>query len=175
MEYTLKNNTKIIVRDAVKSDAENLIAYVHKVNKESKNLMREPEEFKMTLKGEEKFVEMAKNSPNSCFIIALDGDKIICTAGFSGKQLIRVRHRVSLGISVLKDYQGQGLGRKVMEELITRANKLDKTKMDLEVRIDNYGAIHLYESLGFKKEGTIKNGFFVDNKFVDLLIMGKLL
>ena len=47
--------------------------------------------------------------------------------------------------------------------------------MDLEVRIDNYGAIHLYESLGFIKEGTIKNGFFVDNKYVDLLIMGKLL
>ena len=175
MVYTLKNNVTISLRDAVESDAKNVIEYMRKVNSESKNLMREPEEFTLTVEQEEKFIKMATDSPNACFLIALDGDLVICSTGFHGNSLKRVNHRVSLGISVLEDYQGQGIGRFVMEALITRALKLKKTKMDLEVRIDNSSAIHLYESLGFKEEGIIKRGFFVDEKYVDLLVMGKLL
>ncbi len=175
MEYTLKNNLIITLRDAVESDGAGCIEFMHKVNKESKNLMREPEEFNMTPSEESEFIMKATVSPDACFIVALDKDLIISTAGFHGNSLKRVNHRVSLGISVLKDYQGLGLGRLVMETLINRAIELKKTKMDLEVRIDNHNAIHLYESLGFEKEGIIKNGFFVDDRYVDLLIMGKLI
>ena len=175
MEYTLKNNLTITLRDAVKSDAENLIEYMHKVNSESKNLLREPDEFNLTIEQEEKFIKMATESPNACTLLVLDGDLIISSSGFHGNSLKRLNHRVSLGVSVLVEYQGLGLGRIVMEVLIERALELKKTKMDLEVRIDNYSAIHLYETLGFIEEGIIKRGIFVDNKYVDLLIMGKLL
>ena len=118
---------------------------------------------------------MAIESPNGYFVIALDRGVIISSAGFSGNNLKRVRHRVSLGISVLEDYQGLGLGKIVMEDIIAKAKELNKTKMDLEVRVDNLSAIRLYKSLGFEQEGIIRNGFFVDNKYVDLLVMGKLL
>ena len=175
MEYSLKNNLIITLRDAVESDGAACIEFMHKVNKESKNLMREPEEFNMSPSEESDFIRGATVSPDACFLVAVDKDLIISTAGFHGNSLKRVNHRVSLGISVLKDYQGLGLGRIVMKALIDRAIELKKTKMDLEVRIDNHNAIHLYESLGFEREGIIKNGFFVDNKYVDLLIMGKLL
>jgi len=175
MEYILKNNLKITLREASVSDASALLIYMDKVNRESKNLMREPEEFTMTLEDEEKFINNTINSKDNCFILAFDGNLIISSSGFHGSALKRVNHRVSLGISVLEDYQGQGLGTIVMKELIKKAIELGKTKMDLEVRIDNKFAIVLYENLGFIKEGIIKNGFYVDNKFVDLLVMGKVL
>ncbi len=175
MKYTLKNGCKVILRDAQISDAKNLVEYMRKINAESKNLMREPDEFKFTIKQEEKFIQMALDSPNACFMVVLDDNLVISTAEFQGNNLRRVNHRVSLGISVLEDYQNLGLGRIVMEALIKRAIELQKTKMDLEVRIDNLSAIHLYESLGFEKEGIIRNGFFVDNNYIDLLVMGKLL
>jgi len=175
MEYILKNNLKITLREASVSDAFAILAYMDKVNRESKNLMREPEEFKMTLVDEEKFLNNAVHSKDNCFIIALDGDLVISCSGFHGSSLMRVKHRVSLGMSVLEDYQGQGIGTIVMEELVKKAIELGKTKMDLEVRIDNKFAIKLYDNLGFIKEGIIKNGFHVDNKFVDLLVMGKIL
>lgn len=175
MEFILRNNLKITLRDAQISDAESLLLYMGKVNNESKNLMREPEEFNMTLEDEKKFIENAVNSENQCFIVALDGDLIVSSSGFHGSNLKRVNHRVSLGISVLNEYQGLGLGTIVMKELIKKAVLLNKTKLDLEVRIDNKNAIRLYENLGFIREGIIKNGFYVDNKFVDLLVMGKIL
>ncbi len=175
MEYVLKNNLKITLREASICDANALLIYMDKVNRESKNLMREPEELTMTLEDEEKFINNTMNSKNRCFIIALDGDLIISSSGFHGSSLRRVKHRVALGISVLEDYQGLGIGTIVMKELVKKAIEQGKTKMDLEVRIDNKSAIKLYENLGFIKEGIIKNGFYVDNKFIDLLVMGKVL
>ncbi len=175
MEYKLKNDTKIILRDVLVSDAGAVLEYIHKVNVESKNLMREPAEFKMTLKEEEAFLKSAIESNDSCFLVAYHDDLLISTAGFKGSALKRVNHRVSFGISVLKEYQNLGVARIVMKDLIKKAREFKKTKMDLEVRVDNLGAIHLYETLGFIKEGIIKRGFCVDNKYVDLLIMGKLL
>jgi len=175
MEFILKDNNKITVRDAIEKDAKDLLIYIHKVNAESKNLMREPKEFTMTIKQEKEFIKGTFDSSNACFIIALDDDLVISSAGFSGKSLSRVKHRVSLGISVLNSYQGLGVGTIMMNILIAKAKELKKSKIDLEVRVDNVRAIRLYEKLGFIKEGIIKNGFFVEDKYVDLLIMGKLL
>jgi len=175
MEYKLKNGKTVILRDALVSDASCIIDYVKQALVESKNLMREPEEWTMTIGDEEVFLRNAANSENELMVVCLDGDKIISTAGFHGKNLVRVKHRVSLGISILKDYQGLGLGSIIMEELIRKALAMKKTKMDLEVRVDNIVAINLYKKLGFIEEGIIKRGFFVDNKYVDLLVMGKLL
>ena len=45
-------------------------------------------------------------------------------------------------------------------------------KINLQVRTSNKWAIHLYEVLGFKIEGKITRGFFIDEEFIDLYMMG---
>ena len=175
MEYKLKNRKIIVIREGLVNDASEALKYMQKVNSETKNLLREPLEFKMTLKEEETFIENAKKSKNSYFLVVLHKGEIISTAGFNGSGLKRVNHRISIGMSVLKEYQNMGIGTLVMRSLIKRARELNKTKMELEVRVDNESAIHLYDLFGFEVEGTIKNGFFVDSKYIDLLLMGKLL
>lgn len=175
MIYKLKTGKEIILRDALISDASGIIDYMTKVLKESKNLMREPHEWTMTIGNEEVFLRNTTASKNDYMMAVLDGDNIISTAGFHGRNSERIGHRVSLGISILNEYQGLGLGNKIMEELIKKAIEMNKKKIDLEVRVDNYKAINLYKKLGFEEEGIIKRGFFVDNKYVDLLVMGKLL
>ncbi|WP_313812778.1 ribosomal protein S18-alanine N-acetyltransferase [Glutamicibacter sp.] len=52
-------------------------------------------------------------------------------------------------IAISSDYQGQGLGRKLMNLLIDTARELKALDVMLEVRFDNPTAINLYESLGF--------------------------
>ena len=47
------------------------------------------------------------------------------------------------------------------------------TKVNLDVRIDNEKAIHLYEKFGFEKEGTIKKCLFIDGVYYDNYIMGR--
>jgi ribosomal-protein-alanine N-acetyltransferase len=53
-------------------------------------------------------------------------------------------------IGVDPDYQGQGIGRQLLEHLLEYA---DGGTVFLEVRIDNEPAIKLYESVGFVRMG----------------------
>ena len=50
-------------------------------------------------------------------------------------------------------FQGRGLGRRMLENLVDRARTLGAAVVLLEVRVDNDPAIHLYESAGFERLG----------------------
>jgi ribosomal protein S18 acetylase RimI-like enzyme len=62
-----------------------------------------------------------------------------------------------------------------MEALIEEAKANKKHKIELEVRLDNKEAISLYEKFGFVVEGTRKDGFYAEERYIDLLLMGKIL
>lgn len=175
MEYNLKDGTIVQVREARVSDAVAILNFFKIVNSETKNLMREPHEIVMTLEEEMKFLESNIASKDNFMGVAFINDICISTAGFHGSSLARVNHRVSMGISVLKDYHNLGIGSIMMEYILEQAKVYGKQKVELEVRKDNINAIHLYQKYGFKQEGLISKGFFVDNSYVDLITMGKFL
>ncbi|HOX29882.1 MAG TPA: N-acetyltransferase [Candidatus Paceibacterota bacterium] len=52
------------------------------------------------------------------------------------------------GFAIVPEYQGRGLGRKAMELILALAK--NAPKIDLVAHPDNFKAISLYESLGFK-------------------------
>jgi RimJ/RimL family protein N-acetyltransferase len=84
----------------------------------------------------------------------------------------RVQHKGELGVSVLKTYWGQGVGRQICAAALTVARRVGITKMNLRVREDHPGAIALYESLGFQNEGVEIRGMQVDGTFVNNRMMG---
>lgn len=51
-------------------------------------------------------------------------------------------------------------------------NGLDMRKIGLEVLSINQNAIALYEKLGFRKEGTKVNDYFLDGQYLDVCIYG---
>ena len=69
---------------------------------------------------------------------------------------------------VANGYQGQGVGRRLMEALLDMAdNWLMLTRVELEVYTDNKRAVHLYEKMGFEIEGvrrkaSVRNGVLAD-------------
>jgi ribosomal protein S18 acetylase RimI-like enzyme len=62
-----------------------------------------------------------------------------------------------LGIGIRDDFQGMGLGSKLMDNLIKVAQREGLKKIRLTVLTDNYRAIRLYEKFGFKKSKFIKD------------------
>jgi len=50
-------------------------------------------------------------------------------------------------------FQGRGLGRRMLDNLLDRARTVGAAVVLLEVRVDNDPAIHLYESVGFERLG----------------------
>lgn len=175
MKRTLKNGMEITIREAVVEDAQILLDYFHQVNKETKNLTREPEEFTMTLEQEEQFLQRVTDSHNHAMFLVFYDDRLIATGGIHGSSLARLRHKVSFGISVFEQYHNMGIGTCLMEVIIMKAKELKLHKIELEVRNDNPNAIHLYEKLGFFTEGIREDGFYVDGKYIGLRQMGLIL
>ncbi len=84
------------------------------------------------------------------------------------------RGNVEMGIGLSKEIQGQGLGRKLMEEIIPKAKKEWSPKnIYLEVSSGNDRARRLYESIGFKEVARLKDwvnhyGEYMDKIFMEL-------
>ena len=85
-------------------------------------------------------------------------------------------HRVAwLSIALGPDFHGQGFGRDAMLLLVNYGfNELNLHRLTLTVFGYNKGAIKLYESLGFKHEGTYREFLQRDGKRHDMHLYGML-
>jgi ribosomal-protein-alanine N-acetyltransferase len=84
------------------------------------------------------------------YVAARDDGKLVGYAGISRLGRKRPYENEIHTIGVDPDYQGRGIGRHMMTDLLEYAH--DGTVF-LEVRTDNAPAISLYESLGFVNVG----------------------
>ncbi|MBD5638968.1 GNAT family N-acetyltransferase [Clostridium botulinum] len=103
-----------------------------------------------------------------------DEKKIVGVIGLNVNSNPRTRHTASLGMMVHKAYQGTGIGKKLMSEILDLAdNWLMVVRIELGVFTDNEKAIKLYEKFGFKIEGTKKYAAIKNGRYADEYIMAR--
>ena len=100
--------------------------------------------------------------------VLLDGAKII---GYALMMMVLDEAHL-LNLSIARAYQKQGLGRLLLEHMISIAKRHDAVNMFLEVRPSNISAIALYENIGFN-EMAIRRGYYpAHNGREDAVLMG---
>ena len=77
-----------------------------------------------------------------------------------------------LNITVSKDHQKKGFGKKILEKFIYQSKVLGATVIFLEVRVSNELAISFYEKYGFKRD-AIRYNYYNGNPKEDALLMSK--
>jgi ribosomal protein S18 acetylase RimI-like enzyme len=86
--------------------------------------------------------------------------------------LLATRHVSQLTIVIHPGHTGKGYGKALMEYAIEWARKsAGVEKIELRVRSTNYRAIGLYESLGFAREGQLKNRIKLLQGYADDICM----
>jgi ribosomal protein S18 acetylase RimI-like enzyme len=80
-------------------------------------------------------------------------------------------HVGRLGMGVRSDWRRQGIGRRLLEVCLSRAKSSALEKVELEVYSDNLGALKLYESFGFTREGVKLRGRMLDGRYQDIVLM----
>lgn len=105
--------------------------------------------------------ELSTN-PFAKYLVYLDSNKVI---GYIYYSDIYERCEINQ-IEVMLDKRNCGIGTMLIKELISSVNK----GITLEVRIDNYPAIKLYEKFGFEKK-AIRKGYY---NGVDGILMEKI-
>ena len=72
----------------------------------------------------------------------------------------RCGHVANASYAVVPEARGCGIGRALVEDSLAQAAALGFRGLQFNAVVaSNEGAIHLYESLGFKRVGTVPEGF----------------
>ncbi len=167
----LKDNSILDIQEAKPENAEEILNLLKQIGSETDFLLLDETGLHKTLEEEKAFLEKANTSITTKFFIGLVNGKVVADCGIMGHHTKKTKHNVDLGISVLKDFWHKGVGRHMLEHTINYARITAEIKnIYLEVRADNLNAIKLYESLGFKKVGTMPDKVFSNGKYFDELI-----
>jgi len=78
-----------------------------------------------------------------------------------------------LDIAIDRAHQRQGIGRKLLEAMLSLARHENMRRMVLEVRASNQAAIALYRASGFEQIGLRRDYYPATNGREDAILMGK--
>ena len=115
----------------------------------------------------EKSIASELENELSLWVVAVDGDTV---AGYVGSQSV-LGETDMMNIAVAPDYRRQGIGKKLVTELVAQLKAKGNHSLMLEVRSSNEPAKKLYENLGFSQIGLRKN--YYRNPKEDALILRK--
>ncbi len=80
-----------------------------------------------------------------------------------------------LNLCIDPDWQGRGLGRKLLNRLLNIGRQHHADTAFLEVRVSNRAAIALYDSIGFNEVGRRKGYYPAEKGREDALVFAKAL
>ena len=83
-------------------------------------------------------------------------------------------HCGTLGVGLLPEFRGKGIGRQLMQRTIEAAFAFGLTRIELTVREGNANAIALYKSPGFEIEGLHRNAVCIEGRYENLYSMALL-
>lgn len=118
---------------------------------------------------------LSANDParNKLFVALVDGVQV-GNCGLHGAVSPRRLHVWSMGMTVATAWQGRGVGRALMQRLVSEADALRIPRVELDVYTDNTRAIALYEKFGFVREGVRRLEAWRDGAYADALVMARL-
>lgn len=107
------------------------------------------------------------------YVVALDDECIVGHSFVERMPFSALRHVVRLTVVVHPGHDGRGVGTALIKHLQGWASeRQDVRKIELLVRQTNTEAVRLYQRLGFREEGRLKDRVRLpDGRFVDDLAM----
>lgn len=80
------------------------------------------------------------------------------------------------GVAMHPDYAGKGYGFLMMLAIIDYGKALGLKRIELSTAVSNEKAMHLYEKVGFQKEGIMQNYTYLksENRYLDEMLMAYL-
>ena len=108
------------------------------------------------------------------FVVVTDGAVVGWCDVVPNRTRVVYSHCGTVGIGLLPQFRGKGIGRRLMQQAIDGAFAFGLTRIELTVRETNVSAIVLYKSLGFEVEGFHRNAVCIEGQYENLYSMALL-
>lgn len=163
----------ITLREATPKDAKELLKVMTILNKETPFLLVNQHSLELDDAAMASQIDFIYEEDNQLILLAFNHNELIGVATVMSEMDPPLRHIGEIGISILKEYWGYGLGTVMLEEIISWAKEHQQIKrLEIKVQKRNERAISLYQKLHFETEGIIRCGFLSEkNEYLDVLLM----
>lgn len=125
---------------------------------------------------EERRQWMAARAPRHPVVVAVTSGQVV---GWGSLNAFNPRpaydHVVDLSVYVQRGWRGRGVGRVLLQHLLAMAKALGYHKMVLATFPYNEAGVSLYRKMGFAPVGVYREQGQLDGRWVDVLIMERLL
>lgn len=175
--FILKDGRQALLRNPQEKDVQGLLDYLVRSAGESEFILRSPEECgKYTPESEVRWVANMNSSENAAVLVCEVDGVIAGNCEVTRHTQLKTRHRASIGIALMSDFWGQGIGTAMFRELIHIAQGWDGVaQLELEFIEGNNRARALYEKMGFRiasvrpdafrmKDGSLRNEYMMVRK-----------
>jgi len=166
---------KIIIRYPIKDDAEQMRDYLNTLSKEQTFIRFQGEQ--VTLGHERKYLNrqlkrIIKKTTVELFVFC--NNKLIGISAIDMKDKTE-SHEGVFGISLSKEYRGEGIGKIFMKMVLEEAERhMSQLRIiTLGVFGGNELARSMYEKFGFKEYGRLPKGILRKGKYIDHIYMYK--
>jgi len=171
--HVTKDGREFVIRRPTENDADDIINYSRTLFASTDQLLTSLEEYSITIENEKGWLNSFNENPNAKILMAEFNNQIIGLLFFIANPKKKNSHTGEFGVSVHPEFQGNNVGRILVEALLKWARENSRIeKVYLNVFDTNGPAIKLYKDLGFKVEGRlVKAVKQLNGEYVDILQM----
>lgn len=165
----LRTGETVELRSPGATEAGAVLDYIRALTREAHRNLNHPTEYfeAMSLESEAAFLQSNVAHPKNFFIAAFLDREVVGTTNIAVDPGSFSGHCAELGLGVLASQRSKGLGRLLLQTLITTARDNGVWNLRLRVRTFNEPAIALYESLGFRRVGVLHHVAKLEDGYAD--------
>lgn len=177
-EGKTKDGEKLLIRYVQKGDEEMMANYINTLSKEESFVAFQGET--MTVEEERKYLEEQLKKIDkklTVHLLVFSNDILIGIAGLDMQTRGAMRHVGAFGISIAKEYRGEGIGKLLMQSVLEEGEKnIPQLRIvELGVFANNPIAMEMYKKFGFVQHGSLPQGVLRKGEYHDHHMMYKVI
>jgi RimJ/RimL family protein N-acetyltransferase len=166
--FRLRDGRSARIRRAEPEDADEFIRNFGTIAAEGDLVMSE----RSTRTVEEVQVQFRDADPqHGLWLVAEVEGRPVGGANFARGRWSKNAHTAELGVALLPEFRGFGLGEAMLQAGIVWARAVGVQKLKLGVFASNERALALYRKMGFAEEGRLKEEVVIRGRRVDEILM----
>jgi len=172
--FNAKDRRKVILRTPKWEDLDDFLELINSLVDERADILRTE---RVSREEEIDFLSrvLSRLEKDEMFYLIAEVDGKVVAVSEISKRSGYEKHVGVIGIAIRNGFRDSGIGTEMMKTLLEQAQKMGLKVLTLTAFATNKRAIHVYEKVGFMQTGTIPKKHFKEGKYIDEIILTKLL
>lgn len=172
--FFAKDGRKVVLRTPKWEDLDDFLEIINSLVDEGADILRTE---RVSKEEEIDFLSkvLSRLEKDEMFYLVAEVDGKVVAVSEISKRGGYEKHVGVIGIAIRNGFRDLGIGTEIMKALVEQAQKMGLKVLTLSAFATNKPAIHVYEKVGFVQTGTIPKKHFKEGKYIDEIILTKVL